>query len=256
LEVGEMNFTSEHPVTAGFHNLLALRDYVRGNPKDLGPLFISFCAANLGRSHAQLFQDLLVVFLLKGKRNGFFVEFGATNGRDLSNTLILERDLQWKGILAEPARHWHADLKRNRIAAIDERCVWSESGATLSFTETGAPELSTLTTLIGADAHAALRENGKSYPVKTVSLNDLLETHQSPKNIDYLSIDTEGSELAILRALDFRRYDATIVTIEHNFREPDRQDIFGLMTANGYVRLFEPFSLFDDWYVKRTLLGA
>jgi FkbM family methyltransferase len=251
-----MNSPIQHPVVAGFQNLLALRDYAKSNPKDLGPLFLSFCAANLGRSHAQLFQDLLVVFLLKGKRGGFFVEFGATDGRDLSNTLVLERDFQWKGILAEPAKRWHTDLKRNRTVTIDERCVWSESGVALNFTEAPMAELSTLTGLVDSDIHAPLRADGKTYSVEAVSLNDLLEQHRSPKNIDYLSVDTEGSELAILRAFDFRRYDATIITVEHNFREPDRQDIFGLLTANGYMRLFEPFSNFDDWYVKRSLLGA
>ena len=99
---------------------------------------MAFCAANMMRSQSQLFQDLFVVFFLQGKRNGFFVEFGATDGRGLSNTFILERDFQWNGILAEPARCWHAALKSARRAAIDTRCVWSESGQTLELPMYGA----------------------------------------------------------------------------------------------------------------------
>ncbi len=250
-----MNTTSQHPVIAGFENLLALRHFVQSNPKDVGALFVSFCGANFARSRSQLFQDLFVVFLLKGKRNGFFVEFGATNGLDLSNTAILERDLQWKGILAEPAKCWHAALKGNRSAAIDHRCVWSQTGITLDFKETKAADLSTLTSLVDADFNRSYRVNGEIYPVDTISLNDLLKVHNSPREIDYLSIDTEGSELEILRAFKFNDYDIGIITVEHNFREPDRQTISDLLTSKGYVRLFEAFSSFDDWYVKRSVVG-
>ncbi len=136
------------------------------------------------------------------------MEFGATNGLDLSNTAILERDFQWKGILAEPAKCWHAALRANRSAVIDNRCVWSQTGETLPFKEIEIfPELSTLTMLVDADEHKEKRVEGKTYPVETISLNDLLKAHDCPKQIDYLSIDTEGSEFEILRAFKFEYYD-------------------------------------------------
>jgi len=102
---------------------LRLRELVRVDPNNGAVQFARFCASNLMRSQAQLFQDLLVVFLLKGKRQGFFVEIGAADGVTLSNTLILERDFQWTGILSEPACGWHAALKANRKASIDFRFV-------------------------------------------------------------------------------------------------------------------------------------
>jgi hypothetical protein len=102
-----MNKLNRHPVIACFDLLVGIRDsiglYANKNPNDLGGSFASFCANNFMNSKAQLFQDLLVIFCLKGKRDGFFVEFGATNGRDLSNTFMLERYFGWKGLLAEPA---------------------------------------------------------------------------------------------------------------------------------------------------------
>ena len=48
-----------------------------------------------------------------GKKN-FFVEFGATNGITHSNTYMLEKELNWDGILVEPARIWHEELIMNR----------------------------------------------------------------------------------------------------------------------------------------------
>lgn len=62
-------------------------------------------------SKAQLRQDLFVLNHLDFKRNGFFVEFGATNGVNLSNSFLLERQFGWNGILAEPARIWHEQLR-------------------------------------------------------------------------------------------------------------------------------------------------
>jgi FkbM family methyltransferase len=206
------------------------------------------------RSHSQLFQDLLVVFFLRGKQNGYFVEVGATNGVDWSNTLILERDFQWRGLLAEPARGWHSALKANRRAMIDTRFVWSKSGDQLEFMEMKRRTLSTLSNLVDRDQNRSARVEGITYPVETISLCDLFAAHNSPTEIDYLSVDTEGTELAILQAFDFSRYDIKIITVEHNFCEPDRGELNKLLVAKGFIRVCEPLSKFDDWYVKPSLV--
>jgi FkbM family methyltransferase len=254
-----MNQQNPHPIFACFDGLLGIRGvvqrYVKENPNELGGLFTRYCAINFMNSYAQRFQDLLVIFLMNGKRDGFFVEFGATNGHDLSNTFTLEQHFSWKGVLAEPAKCWHAALKANRKAAIDSRCVWRQTGAKLGFKETEIGELSTLTNLVDRDFNKGGRVKGTTYSVETVSLNDLLKSHNAPQEIDYLSIDTEGSELEILQAFDFTDYDIKIMTVEHNFVEPNRQEVFKLLSGKGFVRLFEAQSKFDDWYVKRSLLG-
>ena len=94
----------------------------------------------------------------------------------------------------------------------------------------------------------------REVPVQTISLNDLLDQHGAPDEIDYMSVDTEGSELEILKAFDFDRRLIRLFTIEHNFT-PLRQEIHELMTAKGYVRRFPEYTRFDDWYVHRSLAG-
>jgi FkbM family methyltransferase len=183
------------------------------------------------------------------KRDGFFVEFGATNGLDLSNTHLLEKDFGWTGILAEPAVCWHRDLKRNRNAHIETRCVWKYSNASLAFNETEMEELSTLAEFSSTDAYGELRKKGRTYNVDTISLNDLLTKYGAPIDIDYLSIDTEGSEFEILKNFDFSMHQFKVITCEHNFT-PVRSQLFELLTRNGYVRKFEDLSRFDDWYVR------
>ena len=201
------------------------------------------------KSKAQLRQDIFVLLETNMKHNGFFVEFGATDGVTLSNTYLLENEFSWDGILAEPGRKWHDALVNNRTVKIDLNCVWRESGKKLSFVETEIPELSTVKTLSARDHHEASRVVEEEYTVKTKSLLDLLDEYKAPKHIDYLSIDTEGSEFEILSAFDFNQYDIKIITCEHNYSE-DREKIYNLLSSNGYRRVRKNVSKFDDWYIK------
>ena len=215
------------------------------NPVKLEPMITL-----LSKSKSQLRQDLFVLSETKYKREGYFVEFGAANGIDLSNTYLLETEFSWKGILAEPANVWKLKLHENRPNAfISTLCVWNDSNSVLTFNETDYPELSTIDIFSGNDRHIISRQEGKKYEVQTISLNDLLRKYQAPKYIDYLSIDTEGSEYEILNAFNFSEYTIGIITVEHS-NTPKREMIFTLLTSQGYKRKYENISDFDDWYVK------
>jgi FkbM family methyltransferase len=163
---------------------------------------------------------------------------------------LLEEDFNWTGILAEPAISWREELIKNRpTARLDFRGVWRESGASITFLESAEPELSTIESFRKADLHAKSRKRRKdTYQVKTISLLDLLIEHQAPKIIDYLSIDTEGSEYEILSTFDFDKFTFSIITVEHNFTS-NREEIFTLLSENGYERRLSDISSFDDWYV-------
>ena len=234
----------------------ALTRHRSGSDDRLEAAFIDCCVQNHQRSKSQIFQDLLVLLVTQEKRNGFFVEFGATNGVSLSNTALLEKSFGWQGILAEPARTWHKALAQNRACTLEPRCVWSETGQKLRFNEAYSSELSTLDQYTGHDNHAANRSLGRHYFVDTISLNDLLRHHGAPRSIDYISIDTEGSEYPILANFDFAAYDIGIMTVEHNYVSPERERVHDLLRDNGFERVLVDYSLFDDWYVRRELIGA
>lgn len=202
-------------------------------------------------SKSQLGQDKFVLEVLNYKKRGFFVEFGATNGVDLSNTYMLERHFDWTGILVEPARVWHDELKKSRRSRIVTDCVTERTGDYIEFIESENPELSSLKMYSSTDCHSVLRNNRViNYQVRTISLQDLLHKYDAPKIIDYLSIDTEGSEFTILNAFDFKKYEFKVITVEHNFTE-NRAKIYDLLTLNGYERVFENRSSFDDWYLRK-----
>jgi len=202
-----------------------------------------------GNNKAQLNQDIFVLLATNFKRNGFFVEFGAANGVDLSNTYLLEKTYGWKGILAEPAKVWHEELSANRSACIDVSCVWKVSNNIVKFNMVESAEFSTISGFGDGDHHRESRDNGVTYDVATISLNDLLKKYDAPKQVDYLSIDTEGSEFEILNSVDFNDVDISIISCEHNFTE-DRDRVLKLLSGNGYTRKFTTFSKWDDWYFK------
>jgi FkbM family methyltransferase len=200
-----------------------------------------------GKSHSQIKQDIFILSQTGFKRHGFFVEFGATDGIFLSNTYLLEREFGWTGILAEPATRWHRALHENRQCFIDTKCVWRDTGGILPFNEVEDGELSTISQYSDGDVHKEARKRGKIYDVETISLLDLLNKYNAPKNIDFLSIDTEGSEFEILSTFDFDQYSFSFIVCEHGFTE-SRPKVQALLKSRGYQRVFESLSMWDDWY--------
>ena len=165
------------------------------------------------KMHSQLGQEIFVLETLKYKKNGFFVEFGAAGGKNLSNTFTLEKEFDWRGICVEPGQNWRSELIDNRKCFLDFRCVYKISGQQINFSETLFPELSTIEQYKYADLHSEYRKGGKVYSVETISLNDLLLEYNAPQLIDYISIDTEGSEYEILSNFNFDKYNVVIFTI-------------------------------------------
>ena len=80
----------------------------------------------------------------------------------------------------------------------------------------------------------------------TISLDDFLKKYDAPRTIDYMSVDTEGSEYDILSVFPFEDWDIRLLTVEHNYT-PARENICALLESHGYVRTEMQF---DDWYAK------
>ena len=199
--------------------------------------------------HLSTTLELFALSELGFKKDGYFVEFGACNGINGSNSYLLETKFGWKGILAEPAKAWHKELVKNRSAFIEKDCVYSQSNETLTFNEVRSNlAYSTIDRFSKSDGQQKIRERGTRYKVNTISLVDLLDKYHAPNTIDYLSIDAEGSEFEILSSFDFKKYKFKVITCEHNYTE-NREKIAKLLTENGYVRKYIDISQHDDWYV-------
>jgi FkbM family methyltransferase len=234
--------------------LLVFQNFIKANPKIFSECSISDLIIKeiIQNSRSQLGQDLVALAINSFKQGGFFVEFGATDGVDLSNTFLLESKFSWDGILCEPAKIWKEDLITNRNSSIDFDCVWGKTGEDILFHETPSKVLSTIDEFSDHSEQSSSENDGAKYWVKSISLGDLLVRHDAPSKIDFLSIDTEGSEFEVLRNFDFTSYTFNFIACEHNYGI-NREKIHTLLTGHGYRRIFEQFSNFDDWYIHADL---
>jgi FkbM family methyltransferase len=119
----------------------------------------------------------------------------------------------------------------------------------MKFLESSQPELSTLLSFSENDGRQRVKAC-ETYEVETISLIDLLRKFNAPATIDFMSIDTEGSEFEILNNFDWSAYKINALCIEHNYTK-NRKKIHELLSAMGYFRVYEGISGADDWYVNK-----
>jgi hypothetical protein len=198
-------------------------------------------------SRSQLGQDLEVVKFYNKKENGFFIEIGASDGINLSNTYLLEMQYKWKGICCEPIPNNFEKLVKNRPNSICyKEAVYNQSGLTITFDISNNSDL-----LSGISEHidkykSRVDDNKTVIQVQTISLLDVLDKANAPSFIEYMSLDTEGSELEILKNFDFGKYTFGLIDVEHNFIEPRRTEIKNLLLSNGYI--YKGANNWDDMY--------
>lgn len=203
------------------------------------PGIYNFILKNRKYSKSQIFQDLLVLYYTKNKKSGFFIEIGAGNGIDLSNSYLLEKKFKWTGIICEPNTKLQKKIKKFRSAKLIKNPITKKNTRTVNFYENKDPYQSSI-----------IRTNNfnKILKINSLSLNCLLKNFN--KEIDYISIDTEGNELEILKNFNFKKYKVKIFTIEHNFNIIKRKKILEIMKKNEYVRIHKSISYMDDWYIN------
>jgi FkbM family methyltransferase len=198
-------------------------------------------------SRSQLGQDLEVIKFYNNKLNGFFVEIGASDGLELSNTYLLETCYKWKGICCEPIPIIFEKLMKNRPNSICyKEAVYNQSGLTLTFDIANNYNLlSGISEYI--DTHkSSVDANKSTIQVQSISLLDVLDNANAPSFIEYMSLDTEGSELEILKNFDFEKYTFGLIDVEHNYNEPRRTKIKNLLLSKGYI--YKGENKWDDMY--------
>ncbi len=219
------------------------------------------CFKNVKNIKSQLYQDVFASFVIGNQFDKTFLEFGATDGLELSNSFMLENTLNWSGVLSEPSPQWHEVLNENRkYTKIIKKCIWSESGKILDFFMSDRGNFSTLNEFIDSDKYSmplnteSRKKAGKLITVETISLNDVIKEYFNNISPSYISIDTEGSEFKILESFNFENYRPKVFTVEHNFTELQSK-IDELMVSKNYERIFRKLTSFDAWYVSKEALN-
>lgn len=178
------------------------------------------------------------------KSGGYFLDIGAHDGIDMSNTYILESRYNWAGICVEANPITFAKLKNNRRAICLNVCL-DKSEREVNFV---------LRSVIGGivdrdlDNKESDARTDKVIKLKTTPLISVLEDHHAPSIIDYLSIDVEGAEERVLAGFDFHKYTFRSITIER-----PTELLRNLFKDHGYILLKEIPGL-DCFYVHQDFL--
>jgi FkbM family methyltransferase len=259
LNISVMKYGTYHLLIENSKNFRRLQQM---NTSEISLNLFDFLVKNCGNSKSQLFQDLIVTYIIDNYLTEIehgapriFIEFGACDGLKFSNTFLLEKN-GWQGILAEPARKWHKELIANRKCTISFNAVSNVTGKKVPFIETIEGEFSSLVSNSESDIFSNYRKDNISstYLVDTISLNDLIEENGISGVLTYLSIDTEGGERNILETFDLNKYRPAIISVEHNFSGEERL-LDDFLLNFGYVRVLSSLSRFENWYCHNTRIA-
>jgi FkbM family methyltransferase len=159
--------------------------------------------------------------------NGFFIELGANDGVNQSNTLYFERHRNWKGILIEPIPHNYLLCRKNRSAASHVFCCactsfeYKEKFVEIIYSNLMSTPLGLESDIDNKAEHAA---KGKQFLNNTDDnfrfgalarpLNDLIVESNAPKIMDLLSLDVEGAEIEVLKGINHKEYRFKYMCIE------------------------------------------
>lgn len=187
--------------------------------------------------------------IFKGKKNGYFLDVGASDGIDENNTILMERYYDWNGICCECDPRDIIKLRCVRDCNIVSCPIFSRTGAIINFELHQANHLSSIE---GYQTERYRSKTSGIVSMVTMSLIDCLKKYDAPDVIDYMSLDTEGAEYDILSTFDFNKYKINYIALEHNFQEPKRTKIRQLLESNGYV--FVRSLVCDDDYISKDFM--
>jgi FkbM family methyltransferase len=193
------------------------------------------------RFYSQNGEDYLLWEFFAGKKDGFYVDIGAFDGMHLSNTLTFEL-MGWQGVCVEPNPEMFELCRRNRTHAVclNEACLGSTESGKVSFF---VDEMGLLSSVFKNeeklhDIKERYRKRGlvfshpKEIEVNTCTLNEILVRYAPNKHtVDFVSIDTEGSELDIVRGIDFQNYDIRVLVIE--FDKTSQSELADVLRKKG-----------------------
>ena len=183
-----------------------------------------------GAAHSTWIEEWVIREFFNDRRNGFFLDIGASDYRQWNNTYFLETSLGWEGIAVDALRQFEADYRQYRPRTRFRTFFVSDRSNELAKLYV----LDRRTDVSSSDPSFTQRwgKDAAATDVPTITLNDLLDAERVTK-VDFLSMDIELSEPQALKGFDLLRFKPELVCIEAH--PETRQAILEYFHDRNYV---------------------
>lgn len=208
--------------------------------------------------YSQYKQDIILnEAIFRNMRDGVFCEVGAYDGIKGSNTLFFEKYLNWEGICIEPMPIFYKRLCKNRNCITLHCCAYDKDIYKEFTAITGKGEMLSGLTDCYNNYHMnrvikeTIYSEKKTIQIRCIPLKRIFEEFDI-KVIDYLSIDTEGSELNVIKGIDFENVHINVISIEDNYPwVNEASQINDILIGNNFY-LYKKITS-DKIYVNKDL---
>jgi len=181
-------------------------------------------------------------------KNGFFIEAGADDFEQDSNTILFEMKHGWTGLLVEPnPTIFPKGFLRHRKAWASSSCLATET----------RPHIVNFAQRLFEGGMAAIspERTEETYQMQCMPLYSLLMAAAGNITVNYLSLDIEGAEFLVLRTIPWDKVDIEVVTVETNHAGEvfpgTKEEIREYMAEQGYV--YHNTVAVDDVFVRKDL---
>lgn len=177
-------------------------------------LLLKFKFFKQKKFYSQIGEDIIIYnnFINMNPKNGTYIEIGAGDGYNLSNTKFFNKYLDFKGVLIEPVPSFFEKLKKNRPKDIlINKAIDYKMGKSKFI---GESHTAGINLYLSNPLKERYLSNSREYLVDTVPMSKIFETTDL-KYVDYFSIDVEGAELVLLETMDWN-IPIYIISIELN----------------------------------------
>jgi FkbM family methyltransferase len=202
--------------------------------------------------YGQFSTDVLIELYFNGQADGVCVEVGAANGFRGSNTLYFEK-MGWRTLCIEPNPEYYDMVNSTRKESIQCACG-PENASDIPFTIYDIGQRNIMSSVSGLRPDERLVKEhedknliNRSYQilVDVRTLDSVLTEAKFEKDIDFISIDTEGTELDVLHGLDLTHWNIKLLVVENNYNDKNIEEY---LNKFGYIK--DTRWKINDFYIK------
>ena len=188
------------------------------------------------KSYSQNGEDLVIDQLLSYKTIGFYVDVGAYDPYRFSNTKRFY-DRGWNGINIEPSPENYEEFLKVRPRDINLNIGIGETKSRMIFYKM-FPD--TLSTFSKENMNTYVKEGYKlveKLEIQIDTLAGVLKEHAEDKIVDFLTVDTEGLDLTVLKSNDWKNSHPEVICVENS--HADMRELESFLNSVGYQKFFD-----------------